>query len=193
MNCNIYFVILCKIVPWLVMSHLPLAKINLHLSKGTCFVGVDFIPDTLRVVSFSSEHSCFCCRVTCCLAFICAQVCLSHKNMNPSLHSFHTLSLKKEMATHSRILAWRIPWTEEPGGLWSTGSQRVGHDWWLSTHAKIRRGDSESLMWGIWAYGDPRKIGGWQRMRWLDGITDLKTCVWASSGRWWRTGKPGVL
>ena len=37
-------------------------------------------------------------------------------------------SLEKEMATHSSILAWRIPWTEEPGGLQSIGSQRVGHD-----------------------------------------------------------------
>ena len=36
--------------------------------------------------------------------------------------------LEKEMATHSSILAWRIPWTEEPGGLQSMGSQRVGHD-----------------------------------------------------------------
>ena len=36
--------------------------------------------------------------------------------------------LEKEMATHSSILAWRIPWTEEPGGLQSLGSQRVGHD-----------------------------------------------------------------
>ena len=36
--------------------------------------------------------------------------------------------LEKEMATHSSILAWRIPWTEEPGGLQSTGSQRIGHD-----------------------------------------------------------------
>ena len=35
--------------------------------------------------------------------------------------------LEKEMATHSSILAWRIPWMEEPGGLRSTGSQRVGH------------------------------------------------------------------
>ena len=32
------------------------------------------------------------------------------------------------MATHSSILAWRIPWTEEPGGLWSVGQQRVAHD-----------------------------------------------------------------
>ena len=36
--------------------------------------------------------------------------------------------LEKEMATHSSILAWRIPWTEEPGGLQSTGSPRVRHD-----------------------------------------------------------------
>ena len=36
--------------------------------------------------------------------------------------------LEKEMATHSSILAWEIPWTEEPGGLQSMGSQRVGHD-----------------------------------------------------------------
>ena len=36
--------------------------------------------------------------------------------------------LEEEMATHSRILAWRIPWTEEPGGLWSMGSQRVRHE-----------------------------------------------------------------
>ena len=37
-------------------------------------------------------------------------------------------SLEEEMATHSSILAWRIPWTEEPGGLQSMGSQRVRHD-----------------------------------------------------------------
>ena len=36
--------------------------------------------------------------------------------------------LEEGIATHSTILAWRIPWTEEPGGLQSMGSQRVGHD-----------------------------------------------------------------
>ena len=36
--------------------------------------------------------------------------------------------LEKEMTTHSSILAWEIPWSEEPGGLQSTGSQRVRHD-----------------------------------------------------------------
>ena len=44
--------------------------------------------------------------------------------------------LEKEMATHSSILAWRIPWTEEPGRLQSTGSQRVRHNWATSlTHS----------------------------------------------------------
>ena len=37
--------------------------------------------------------------------------------------------LKKEMATHSSILAWKIPWTEEPGGLQSMGLQRVEYNW----------------------------------------------------------------
>ena len=36
--------------------------------------------------------------------------------------------LKKEIATHSSTLAWKIPWTEEPGRLQSMGSQRIGHD-----------------------------------------------------------------
>ena len=36
--------------------------------------------------------------------------------------------LEKEMATHSSVLAWKIPWTEEPGGLQSMGSQAVGYD-----------------------------------------------------------------
>ena len=38
------------------------------------------------------------------------------------------LRLEQCKATHSSILAWRILWIEEPGGLWSIGSQRVGHD-----------------------------------------------------------------
>ena len=50
--------------------------------------------------------------------------------------------LKKGMATHSSILAWRIPRTAKPGRLWFMGSQRVGHDWatemdWMYTSIKI--------------------------------------------------------
>ena len=43
-------------------------------------------------------------------------------------------SLEKEMATHSSILAWKIPWTEEAGRLQSMGSHRVGHEWVTSLH-----------------------------------------------------------
>ena len=43
--------------------------------------------------------------------------------------TFHFHALEKEMATHSSVLAWRIPWTGEPGGLPSMGSHRVRHDW----------------------------------------------------------------
>ena len=42
--------------------------------------------------------------------------------------TFHFHALEKEMATHSSVLAWRIPGTGEPGGLPSVGSHRVGHD-----------------------------------------------------------------
>ena len=42
--------------------------------------------------------------------------------------TFHFHALEKEMATHSSVLAWRIPGMEEPGGLSSMGSHRVGHD-----------------------------------------------------------------
>ena len=38
------------------------------------------------------------------------------------------VSLEEGMVTHSSVLCWRIPWTEEPGGLWSIGSQRIEHN-----------------------------------------------------------------
>ena len=63
--------------------------------------------------------------------------------------------LEKEMGTHSSILAWRIPWMEEPGRLQSTGSQRVGHNWAtsLSNHrTKIQPPASGKLQLLAW-YG----------------------------------------
>ena len=60
------------------------------------------------------------------------------KNL-PTIQETRVLSLGREdplekgMATHSSILAWRIPWTEEPGGPQSMGLQRVGHDWATNT------------------------------------------------------------
>ena len=50
------------------------------------------------------------------------------KRLNDFTFTFHFHALEKEMATHSSILAWRIPGTEEPSGLPSMGSRRVGHD-----------------------------------------------------------------
>ena len=49
--------------------------------------------------------------------------------------------LEEGMATHSSILAWRIPWTEEPARLQSMGSQRVGHDWVTRGRPRMRRLD----------------------------------------------------
>ena len=66
-------------------------------------------------------------------------VAQSVKNM-PAVHETPVRSLgwedslEKEMATHSSILAWKISWTEEPGGLPSMGSQRVGHYWATNTY-----------------------------------------------------------
>ena len=73
-----------------------------------------------------------------------------HKTLNPFLKDPNCLDLQrpqdpleKKRTTHSSILAWKIPWTEEPGGLQSTGSQRVGHDWatkqqqWLMNYRKF--------------------------------------------------------
>ena len=51
-----------------------------------------------------------------------------------SIYHHLKLSLEKGVTIHSSMLAWRIPWTEEPGGLQSIGSQRVGHDWNDLTH-----------------------------------------------------------
>ena len=45
--------------------------------------------------------------------------------------------LEKETATHCSILAWEIPWTEEPAGLQSTEWQRVGRDWAANTHTLV--------------------------------------------------------
>ena len=54
--------------------------------------------------------------------------------------------LEEGMATHSSILAWKIPWTKEPGQLQSSGSQRVGHDWssWAHTGGPGGRGESRT-------------------------------------------------
>ena len=55
-------------------------------------------------------------------------VAKSQTRLTDFTFTFHFHALEKEMATHSSVLAWRIPGTAEPGGLPSMGSHRVGHD-----------------------------------------------------------------
>ena len=57
------------------------------------------------------------------------RVARSQTRLSDFTFTFHFHALEKEMATHSSVLAWRIPETGEPGGLPSLGSHRVGHDW----------------------------------------------------------------
>ena len=56
-------------------------------------------------------------------------VAKSRTRLSDFTFTFHFHALEKEMATHSSVLAWRIPETEESGGLPTMGSHRVGHDW----------------------------------------------------------------
>ena len=56
-------------------------------------------------------------------------VAKSRTRLRDFTFTFHCHALEKEMATHSSVLAWRIPGAEKPGGLPSKGSPRVGHDW----------------------------------------------------------------
>ena len=63
--------------------------------------------------------------------------------------------LEKEMATHSSILAWKVSWTEEPGGLQSMGLQRVRHDWATNTYLLIHVAASWSNILLIPIYWGP--------------------------------------
>ena len=55
-------------------------------------------------------------------------VAVGQTRLSDFTFTFHFHALEKAMAPHSSTLAWKIPWTEEPGGLQSMGSLRVGHD-----------------------------------------------------------------
>ena len=63
------------------------------------------------------------------VGYIVHGVAMSRTWLSDFTFTFHFHALEKEMATHSSILAWRIPGMAEPGGLQSMGSHRVGHDW----------------------------------------------------------------
>ena len=76
---------------------------------------------------------------------------------------FHFHALEKEMATHSSVLAWRIPGVGEPGGLPSMGSNRVGHDW--SDLAAAANYDTNQLTYETKAESQPGQT--WTTDSWL--------------------------
>ena len=130
----------------------------LELSRYRLFSGRILTCHTGGLGSFSGlgSHS-----VPCLGAFLVAQIV---KNL-PAMQQTWVWSLGQEdplekgMATHSSIFAWRIPWTEEPGGLQSTGSQRVRHDRVTITF---------SFIFGIWA----KRIFWWSRDEKQDRIIE---------------------
>ena len=72
------------------------------------------------------------------------------------------LTLEKEMATHSSSLAWKIPWTEEPGRLQAMGSQRVGHDERLHFHFSLSCiGEGNGNPFQCSCLENPRDRGAW--------------------------------
>ena len=72
-----------------------------------------------------------------------------HFRLDVWANTYHALDA--EMATHSRILAWKISWTEEPGGLQSTGWQGVGHDWATNLLTYLScMGSLPSTCWELW-------------------------------------------
>jgi len=111
--------------------------------------------------------------------------------------------LKKEMATHSRILAWKIPWTEEPGRLPSTGSQRVGHNW-VTKHSHCYNYSVRHREWSLeaWSVTESKRknelafislpqfnvgfSGRWQRAnaRERERETNAEVEAWTYSTKW---------
>ena len=90
-------------------------------------------------------------------------VATSRIRLSDFTFTFHFNALEKEMATHSSVLAWRIPETGEPGGLPSMGSHRVGHDWGdLAAAAAESLGLSNRLK-----VGDEAR---WRYQKWLPDV-----------------------
>ena len=108
---------------------------------------------------------------------------------------------EKAMAPHSSTLAWKIPWMEEPGGLQSTGSLRVGHDWatslWLFTFMHWRRKwqptpvflPGESQGGGAWWAAVYGVAQSWTRLTWLSSSSYCFTSINLRKLRKWSESK----
>ena len=78
-------------------------------------------------------------------------VAKSQTRLSDFTFTFHFHALEKEIATHSSVLAWRIPGTGEPGGLPSLGSHRVGHDKQLSSSSsRVGKGNQTCLPFSVY-------------------------------------------
>ena len=94
---------------------------------------------------------------------------------------------EKAMAPHSSTLAWKIPWTEEPGGLQSMGSLRVGHDWATSL-SRIGEGNGNPLQ--CFCLEDPSDGEAWwatiygvaQSQTWLKRLSSSSSSKWPKGG-----------
>ena len=129
------------------------------------------------------------------------------KSFSVIMYGYESWTIKK--AEHQRIDAfelwcWRRVLRVPPTAMMSNQSivKEIRLEYSLEgLMLKLKLQYFEHLMWRtdslektlILGKIEGRRRRGWQRMRWLDGITDLKDMIWASSGSWWWTGKPGVL
>ena len=93
--------------------------------------------------------------------------------------------LEKGMATHSSILAWRILWTEKPGGLRSLGSQRVGDNWATNTHPHVTE---KKCCTFTHAYSILDTVLGIEEKRW-----NIFTALRSQDGRWRQKSKGTVI
>ena len=85
-------------------------------------------------------------------------------------------SLEKEMATHSSILAWETPWTEEPRGVLATGLPRVGHNWRDLAHSTHKGQTAVGTTWSI--KGRKLQAGQWDMQLPAPGSIEKQSLRW---------------
>ena len=98
--------------------------------------------------------------------------------------------LEKGMTTHSSILVWRIPWTEEPTRLHSMGSLRVGHDWMTNTFTFFKNSRERGLL-SSYSYDKGFKWSHWFHLVWLEPLKYLWVIMIWSEGPEFQLARPG--
>ena len=110
-----------------------------------------------------------------------------------AFHAHYIISAEKALVTHSSTLAWRIPWTEGSGGLWYTGSLRVGHDWatslslftfmhwrrkWQPSPVFLPEESQGREAWWAAVYGVAQS---WTRLTWLSSNISYQPCIYVNN------------